>query len=167
MILLKTIGYEGATLPEFIATLEWRGVTLVTDVRAIAVSRRKGFSKSALSAALAERSIRYVHLRELGDPKAGREAARAGYMQTFRDIYSTQLASQRAQDELAALVEITKSETACLLCYEADARDCHRSLIVEALRGFLEVEVEHLQVSRDGAGIHRAGRNLGEGRAAA
>jgi hypothetical protein len=51
---LRTIGYEGASVDGFIAALRRSRVSLLIDVRAVAVSRRKGFSKTALAAALAE-----------------------------------------------------------------------------------------------------------------
>src|SRR5438067_2402107 len=47
---LSTIGYEGRTVDELIDALEDDGVALLMDVRAIAASRRPGFSKTALAA---------------------------------------------------------------------------------------------------------------------
>ncbi len=164
---VKTIGYEGADLEDFLQTLERENVDILVDVRALAASRRKGFSKTALSSALSARDIGYAHLRFLGDPKEGRLAARAGFMSSFRRIYAAQLATTEAQDALMALSLMAGSQTVCLLCYEADATQCHRTLIVEALNDVMPVEVDHLQVSRGGSRVQRAGRNLSEGRAAA
>jgi len=73
---LFTIGYEAATLDDLIGRLKAAGVQVVIDVRAIAASRRAGFSKTVLAASLAAENIDYVHLRALGTPKAGRDAAR-------------------------------------------------------------------------------------------
>jgi uncharacterized protein (DUF488 family) len=75
---LFTIGYEGATMGEFLAALQAAGVERLIDVRAVPNSRRPGFSKTPLRNALAEVGIEYVHLRALGTPAAGREAAREG-----------------------------------------------------------------------------------------
>ena len=86
MFPLATIGYEGASLAAVIARLWAASVSLVLDVRAIAASRRPGFSKTTLSASLAEAGIDYRHLRALGTPKSGRQAARA-YM--FFDVDMT------------------------------------------------------------------------------
>ena len=77
-MILSTIGYEGATLPEVIAKLRAAGVEVVVDVRAVAASRRAGFSKTVLRASLAAEGIGYEHLRTLGTPKPGRDAARRG-----------------------------------------------------------------------------------------
>lgn len=97
---LLTIGYEGATPQGFDATLTAARVELVVDVRAVAASRRQGFAKSALSDRLAHAGIRYIHLRELGDPKPGREAARAGRWAEFRAIFSAHLNTPDAAFDL-------------------------------------------------------------------
>ena len=48
MSVVYTIGYEGVDIDCFVATLRTVGVTLLADVRAVAVSRKKGFSKNGL-----------------------------------------------------------------------------------------------------------------------
>ena len=165
---IKTIGYEGTDVQSLIRVLRAEAVDVLVDVRAVAISRRKGFSKAALSAALADDGIGYVHLRELGDPKAGREAARAGHISTFRRIYAKHLRTPGARAELAALAQTVKDQTACLLCFEADYRNCHRSLIVDAIGDLLPVEVDHLSVGYEGAGkVQRTGGYIGQGGAAA
>src|SRR3712207_1547559 len=102
-----TIGYEGADMDRFLMALKDAGVETLADVRAVALSRKRGFSKSALRDALADRDIGYRHFRELGTPKEGRQAARAGDGALMRRIYCEEvLASAPAQEafeELAAL----------------------------------------------------------------
>lgn len=58
---LATIGYQGAPLPAFLATLKAARVTLLLDVRGLPLSRRKGFSKTPLSEALMRIGIGYRH----------------------------------------------------------------------------------------------------------
>ena len=70
---LFTIGYESATLADFIATLQAARVTLLLDVREFPLSRKKGFSKRALSEAVQAAGIAYRHERDLGSPKALRQ----------------------------------------------------------------------------------------------
>ena len=82
-----TIGYENATVPDFVAALTQAGVKRVIDVRAVPNSRRPGFSKTPLRNALAEAGIDYVHLRALGTPADGRAAARAGRHEELERIY--------------------------------------------------------------------------------
>jgi uncharacterized protein (DUF488 family) len=130
---LSTIGYEGKTLDEFLGELKAAGVELVLDVRAVAASRRPGFSKTALAGALKERGIDYLHLRPLGTPAAGREAARAGRIAEMRAIYAAQLDTAEAELALArALAEAAERHSA-LLCYEREAPDCHRSMLAERM----------------------------------
>src|SRR3954447_16855072 len=103
---LSTIGYERATLSDVIGRLKAAGVDVVVDVRAVAASRRPGFSKTMLAASLSEAGVDYVHLRALGTPKAGREAARKGRIAEMRAIFEGHLAEPAAQAELARAREI-------------------------------------------------------------
>ena len=96
-----TIGYEGATQAELIAALQGAGVEQVIDVRAVPLSRKPGFSKNVLAAGLREAGIDYVHLKALGTPPAGREAARKGRMDEMKRIYAAQLETPEAGAEAA------------------------------------------------------------------
>src|SRR3954464_16023552 len=142
---LFTIGYE-QTLPKAVLDeLEQAGVKLLVDVRAIASSRRPGFSKNQLAAGLDERGIAYLHLRGLGTPKTGREAARSGKFDLLHRIYSAHLKTTQAReelDELSALVK--KSGPVCILCYERDHAPCHRQWIAESIEERAGVKVENL-----------------------
>ena len=118
---LFTIGYEQTPAKAVLDELEQAGVKLLVDVRAVASSRRPGFSKNQLAAGLDERGISYLHLRGLGTPKDGRVAARSGKFDTLHRIYAKHLKTPQAReelDELSALVK--KSGPVCILCYERD-----------------------------------------------
>jgi len=141
---LATIGYEGETQPEVIARLQQARVEVLIDVRAVASSRRAGFSKSLLAASLAAAGIDYVHLRQLGTPKPGRDAARKGRVAEMRAIYEDHLKEPGAQLELAKAAEIAAQRKAALLCYEADAAGCHRAIVAERLCGELGCRIENL-----------------------
>src|ERR1700760_1415518 len=93
---LFTIGYEQTPAKAVLDELEGAGVKLLVDVRAVASSRRPGFSKSQLAAGLDERGISYLHLRGLGTPKEGREAARGGKFDLMHRIYSKHLKTPQA-----------------------------------------------------------------------
>lgn len=142
---LRTIGYEGATVEGFLAALTRAHVSVLLDIRAVAVSRRPGFSKTALREALAGAGIDYLHLRDLGDPKPGREAARAGRLAEFERIYRKHLASPLAMEALAEAEKLVARQAACLLCYEAEPNGCHRSIVAGALAGKTGLAVQHLQ----------------------
>ena len=141
---LATIGYEQTTQPQLIDKLEAAGVKVLIDVRAVAASRRAGFSKTLLAASLEERGIEYVHLRALGTPKAGRDAARAGRTAEMRAIYAQQLETPEAQVELARAAAIASEKKAVLLCLEADPNCCHRAIVAERLHEMSGFEVENL-----------------------
>ena len=134
---LATIGYERATLDDVISRLKAAGVELVIDVRAVASSRRAGFSKRILAASLAEAGIGYAHLRGLGTPKAGRQAARAGRVDEMRRIFEGHLQTPEAAADLARAGAIVAERPAALLCFEADAAGCHRRIVAERLRDAL------------------------------
>jgi uncharacterized protein (DUF488 family) len=141
---LRTIGYEAATQGRVIDCLKRAGVEVVIDVRAVASSRRAGFSKTLLAASLAEAGIDYVHLRGLGTPKCGRQAVRAGHVAAMERIYETHLMEPQAQLELARALEIARGRSAALLCYEADASHCHRRIVAGRLTQAEAFEVEDL-----------------------
>jgi uncharacterized protein (DUF488 family) len=134
-----TIGYEGATMAEFLAALQNAGIERVIDVRAVANSRRPGFSKTPLRNALAETGIEYVHLRALGTPAAGREAARAGRNADLERIYAGQLETPPAIAEGAKLLDLAAEKPSALLCYERDPACCHRTLLWQALTPDAEI----------------------------
>jgi uncharacterized protein (DUF488 family) len=130
---LYTIGYEGKTLDEFLGELAAAGVESVLDVRAVAASRRPGFSKTALSNALAERGIGYRHFRALGTPSEGRAAARAGKVAEMRRIYAGQLETPEAGLQMEQAVEAAAEKPSALLCFEAEAAGCHRRMLAERM----------------------------------
>src|SRR5688572_20827863 len=144
MPVLFTIGYEGKTLDEFLDELGSAGVDLVLDVRAVAASRRPGFSKTALAGALRERGIDYLHLRPLGTPAAGREAARAGRIAEMRAIYADQLETPEAALAMEQALAEASQRHAALLCYEKEAPDCHRSMLAERLVQRADFEVRDI-----------------------
>lgn len=137
-----TIGYEGTTVGEFIAALTSAGVKRVIDVRALPLSRRPGFSKSPLRAALEEADIEYVHLKALGTPSEGRAAARAGRHADLERIYSGQLELPEAIGQSAQMLELAREKPSALLCMERDPAHCHRTLLLEAVAA--DAEVVHL-----------------------
>jgi uncharacterized protein (DUF488 family) len=140
-----TIGYEQTQAKAVLDELARAGVMLLVDVRAVASSRRPGFSKSQLAAGLDERGIGYVHLRGLGTPKEGRLAARAGDYGTLEKIFSKHLKTPQAReelDELSALVK--KTGPVCILCYERDHKHCHRRWIAEIIEERDGVKIENL-----------------------
>jgi uncharacterized protein (DUF488 family) len=140
---IYTIGYEGADPDRFVAALRGAGVAAVADVRAVALSRKRGFSKNQLRQNLAEADIGYRHFIDLGTPRAGRDAARAGDAARMRKIFCEQLATDGAQAALDELADMAADQPVCLLCFERDPAQCHRRVVAERLgeRGFTAVDL--------------------------
>lgn len=143
---LTTIGYEGALLDDFIATLKSSSIRTLIDVRELPISRRKGFAKKALSTALDAADIRYLHLKGLGDPKPGREAARAGDLAGFLKVFRAHMLTSAAQSDLAVAAINVASGRVCLMCFERDHAACHRTLIADAIHATVPVRIRHVAV---------------------
>src|SRR6201991_3048084 len=139
---LFTIGYEKSKPDALMAELKRAKVKLLVDTRAVAASRKPGFSKRQLAATLDENGIAYLHLQKLGTPDDGRQAARAGKLDTLWRIYAKHLKTPEAIEAMDELISIVKSgETVCLLCFERDKDCCHRSRIAEIVNERTGAEV--------------------------
>jgi uncharacterized protein (DUF488 family) len=143
---ISTIGYEGATIEQFAAALRHASVELVIDVREIPLSRKRGFSKNQLAEILWSQGIEYVHLRGLGDPKEGRQAARAGNYALFEKIFRKHMRSHVANMDLKTAAGLVRDYRACLMCFEADYEKCHRSIVADHLAGITGLTVSPLAV---------------------
>lgn len=141
---LFTIGYERQAQAAVIAKLQAAGVDLLIDVRAVAASRRAGFSKRVLEASLSEAGIGYLHLRQLGTPKPGRDAARKGRIAEMTAIFEDHLQDEGAQHELAVATAKVRDHSAALMCFEADHAGCHRNILADLICTALPCSVEHL-----------------------
>lgn len=128
-----TIGYEKVGQADFVAALKAAKVKTLVDVREVANSRRAGFSKKSLAAALDEAGIAYIHMKALGTPKAGREAARKGDTKTMTRIFEAKMVEPEAQMALAETAELAGKGRVCLMCLEHDWRGCHRTIVARHL----------------------------------
>jgi uncharacterized protein (DUF488 family) len=129
------VGYEGREITVFVADLVDRGVTRLVDVRLTPISRKRGFSKTALRAALAEAGIAYDHRRELGNPKDNRPGfagSETGLMHA-KSVYAQLLTDIDAQQSLDELSDVARHERIALLCFEADQRRCHREVVLNEI----------------------------------
>lgn len=141
---LFTIGYEGAALEDFMDALKAAKIDVLLDVRELPISRRKGFSKTALGGALSEAGIRYRHEKHLGSPKLIRHRLRedGNYSRFFRE-FDRHLFQQ--SELLETLAEELKGNVA-LMCYEKDHEECHRRSVADALASLLGKTPIHLGV---------------------
>jgi uncharacterized protein (DUF488 family) len=144
---LLTIGYESCAVGPVIAALREAGVTDVLDIRAVPQSRKPGFSKRLLGAAVEEAGMRYLHLRGLGTPKAGRDAARHGDIAAMHRIFNAHMTCDEAQADLANAVSLAAGHRACLLCFERDHRRCHRDIVAGLVAEVTGLPVRHLMAA--------------------
>jgi uncharacterized protein (DUF488 family) len=145
--ILFTIGYEKTRLPDLVATLAASGVATLIDVRDRPISRRPGFSKRQLAAAVEEAGMQYIHLQALGTPPEGRLANRRREWQRFWDIVETRLAGTEAELALQQAAAMARQAPSCLLCYEADWLCCHRRRVGDILAERHGFAVHHLAVA--------------------
>ncbi|WP_226016906.1 DUF488 family protein [Novosphingobium sp. FKTRR1] len=137
-----TVGYEQTTMDAFLAVLLAAQVEVVADVRALPLSRRPGFSKTALAANLRQAGIDYVHFRALGTPADGRAAARRHDHVALERIYAVQLDLPEAIIAAGRLRELAGTRRTALLCYERQACECHRTLLRQsALTDFEAIDL--------------------------
>lgn len=137
---LVSIGYEGREVEDLIRSLKLQNVQVLVDVRLTPISRKRGFSKTALRTALKAEGIEYVHFRELGNPKDNRDAYREGSRSAL-DRFAEVLNSDEATDALHHVSELLEDEVVALLCFERDHSHCHRHQVAEAV-----LEQKHVQL---------------------
>lgn len=144
---LFTIGYEGCTIADLLGALKEARVGLLIDIRAVPRSRKPGFSKRQLAAALDEQGIRYVHLQALGTPKPGRDAVRAGHPERMETIFRAHMKGDQPQAELADAGGLAGGSRACLLCFEQDPMQCHRRIVADMIAADTGQRVMHLHAA--------------------
>jgi len=149
---LLTIGYEGCTIDNVLTQLRDANVSLLIDVRAVAASRKPGFSKRQLAAGLDQAGIGYVHLQRLGTPKPGRDAVRAGHPERMVPIFNAHMETPEAQLALEEAKALAVGRRCCLLCFERDHRHCHRHLVADMIVAETGQTIDHLQLPFPGSG---------------
>ena len=141
-----SLGYEQhKDHAAFARHVQRAGVERLIDVRELPISRRHGFAKSALSTAMADVGVEYIHIKALGNPKPFRDRYKQGHVAEGRRKYERHLLSvQRAA--LDSLVPLLREKRAALMCFEHDPTICHRTVIVQALREELGLELDVAEI---------------------
>ncbi|BBO89776.1 DUF488 family protein [Desulfosarcina ovata] len=144
---LYTIGYEGLDERQFIAHLTRHGVNVVADVRKLPLSRKKGFSKTALKEMLKQDNIEYLNFRDLGAPKKLRdELYQTWNYDRFFEKYLKCIEDK--QDILEAIHGLINSgKKISLLCYERNPEQCHRKVVAEQIKKLdgNGLEIKHIR----------------------
>jgi uncharacterized protein (DUF488 family) len=140
---LFTFGYEGLSLESFLARLKSAGVKTVIDVRANPLSRKRGFSKRGLAAALEATGIKYAHAKAMGCPKPVRDRYKLDadwsvYTRDFLAYLNHQL------EAVAEVARVADSSPSCLICFEADFNRCHRTFVARAAAKIGKFRITHI-----------------------
>ncbi len=145
MITVATVGYEGLTLPDFLALLKRCKVSRIIDVREMPISRKPGFGKTAMSRALDSEGIGYVHFPELGCPKEVRNVYRQTHDWAWYTVHFKRYLEGQ-EEALHAVRKTVESERCALLCFEKDFNFCHRTYVAEKLADLSDepFRIEHL-----------------------
>ncbi len=132
--ILYTIGYEGMNQEEFLHYLKRRNISVVADVRHLPLSRKKGFSKTALSESLSEQNIDYVSYRELGATKDLREKLKEdGNYKTFFKAMARSVMKQ--EDKLSEINQfLCDGKNVALMCFERNHNLCHRKVVAMGVK---------------------------------
>jgi uncharacterized protein (DUF488 family) len=137
-----SVGYENhRDVDEFAQMLADAGVEKLIDVRELPMSRRRGFAKSALSAALAGAGVEYLHLKAMGNPKEFRDLYKSGQVDAGRNAYQRFLLSER-HDDLKGLNHVIREKRCALMCVEDDPAICHRQVILDMLSDKIGLELD-------------------------
>jgi uncharacterized protein (DUF488 family) len=142
---LYTLGYEGVDVDTYIRRLSAAGVGMVADVRETPWSHKRGFCKNILSSELSRVGIEYVHVKSAGNPKENRRTAPSltECLRRYKDYL---------RDNPAGVIDLilvirsaaSRNQSVCLTCFERDVHDCHRSILVDAMRKQIEIRPVHL-----------------------
>ncbi len=147
--MIYTIGYEGISLQDFWNLLRSNEIEALADVRALPLSRKRGFSKTPLAAQCQELGIEYLHFRALGCPQAVRDSYKANG--SWAEYTQNYLAYIRGDEEvvegaLRELEQLAQEKRCALLCFEANPLLCHRSYVAQEISARLsKAPIEHLR----------------------
>lgn len=132
---LLTIGYEGRGIDDFVARLKQFKTSRLIDVREIPLSRKRGFSKTALRERLAGENIEYVHMKALGSPSGIRNKLKKDYdydsfFRAFQEYLSNN--TQTIQEAHRFIMDGVN----CIMCFERLPGKCHRSVVAKTIKEY-------------------------------
>jgi uncharacterized protein (DUF488 family) len=142
---LYTLGYQGVDVNTYVRKLKAVGVGIVADVRETPWSHKPGFCKNALISELSKAGIDYIHVKSAGNPKENRRTAPdlKECLRRYEDYLSKNPAGAADLVQVVRAAALQK-RTVCLTCFEREASDCHRSILVSAIEKQIGINAVHL-----------------------
>lgn len=158
---LATIGYEGLQIDKFFELLITNEIDVLIDVRELPLSRKPGFSKTALRMNASYHGLEYIHMSNLGCPRSIRHDYRSDnnweiYTRRFLQYLETQ------NEEIKKLLNLLAGRSGCILCYEADPTRCHRCYVAKAAVEAADTQLEVIHLATKGT--HVAAHQLSVGK---
>ena len=146
---LYTVGYEGFDVEDFVTFLKKNKIKLIADLRKNPISRKRGFSKNKLAEQLKEKKIEYLHFKNLGTPTEWRRQQAAGKMSRSKmfELYTDKIIPM-ASKEIEQLRKLLREKNTAILCYEADATDCHRSYVAKEISRLEKKKIKIVNLER-------------------
>jgi len=127
-----TVGYQRQSVDGFFDRLLRTGIRAIMDVRRNPVSRKYGFSRSAMGSIAEKLDLRYVHMPALGiDSQRRRSLRTRGDHERLLAWYGGDLPRRIEHVEVAA--QFVSSQPTVLTCVESDPSLCHRTTLARAL----------------------------------
>jgi uncharacterized protein (DUF488 family) len=124
-----SIGYEMRSVDQLINELIMNNVQMIVDVRHNAFSMKRDFIGSTLEKFLSKVGIKYLHFKEVGIPSEIRNK----YLKEDRDellqeYYNYINIHKSSLNKIHKIYQ--KGYRIALLCFERNAFECHRSMIL-------------------------------------
>tara|TARA_B100001964_G_C14253466_1_gene611112 strand:+ start:3011 stop:3898 length:888 start_codon:yes stop_codon:yes gene_type:complete len=144
---LFTIGYEGASLEEYLNKLIQNDIKVLCDVRKNPLSMKYGFSKKQLKNATNNLGILYLHFPEFGIESNKRQNLKTqqDYDKLLKKYKKQKLPKTKFSQEKILKLMRGHKRTA-LTCFEADIRRCHRTYVAEAITDLPDWKYELIHI---------------------
>ena len=124
-----TVGYEGVSIEKFIRKLCEENIYRIIDVRRNPISRKPGFSKTALRIKLEEAGIDYIHIPELGIHSSLRKSLQTDGDYSVLFTHYEKYILPTVKEKIAETIALLEEKPSALLCFEEDPRYCHRTCL--------------------------------------
>ena len=132
---MLTVGHSTRPIEVFIELLAGHGVTLLVDVRTLPGSRHNPqFNTDVLPSSLAAANIGYAHASGLGGFRPTTvNSPNIGWRNLSFRGYADYMQTTDFAANLAAVIQLSRTDRVAQMCAEAVPWRCHRSLIADAL----------------------------------
>lgn len=137
-----TIGYQGKDIHSFIAELKENKIKLLIDVRASPFSRKPYFSRTKLREKTEEHGVEFLAIPEVGSPAELRKQLKE--TNDFTIFFEKYMKHIKENELFPRLSRHINGDRVCLMCFEKDANECHRSILANMIEETMNAKIKHL-----------------------